>query len=211
MTAVEMKYKFDIKMRDLLRALNHPFTTSEINRFLNEAQLDICKKYIKGFELDENSRQILSVLVKPFSCVVFSTDSSNHINGRYAEISGNILAIVSELVNDSIKVKPVTHDEYSTSIVNPFKVPYSNLVWRMDRNDLRELITDGVVQITKYSGDYIEYPQNINIDTGVNCILPSQIHEDIIDSAVLIAFNIINRTSQILNPQPDKQQKNLLQ
>ena len=67
MTSAEMKYRFDIKMRDVLKAVNHPFTTQDINRFLNEAQLNLVKRYADIFERDEDARKILSVLVKPFS------------------------------------------------------------------------------------------------------------------------------------------------
>jgi hypothetical protein len=205
MTAVEMKYKFDMKLRDLLGALNHPFTTQEINRFLNEAQLDICQQYADKYEIDENARQVLSVYTKPFSYTSFTTDTTNHTNGVYTDtLPSDLLTTVSELVNGSLRVKPITHDEYSQSIRNPFKVPYSELVWRMDRDDKRELITDGTVAITKYSGDYVTLPDDIDIDNGVDCKLTSQVHENVVDRAIEITLNVINRTSQIINPKSNK-------
>lgn len=205
MRAVEMKYKFDMKMRDLLHALNHPFTTHEINRFINEAQLNICRRYADQYEKDENVRQIMSVLVKPFKVTTFTTDTNNFTNGVYADANSQMLnldclSIANELVNNTIKVKPTTHDEYSVNKDNPFKKPYSKLVWRIDRKDLKELITDGTFTITKYSGDYIDYPADIDIDNDVDCILTAQIHEDIVNEAVAIALNVINRTAQMLNP-----------
>jgi hypothetical protein len=195
MTAVEMKYKFDMKLRDLLGALNHPFTTQEINRFLNEAQLDICQQYADKFEIDENARQVLSVYVKPFIHTTFTTDAYSNVNGVYAEtIPANLLTVVNELVNDTVRVKPITHDEYAIATRNPFKAPYSELVWRMDRNDQRELITDGTLVITKYSGDYLVLPDDIDIDNGIDCKLTHQVHENILERGIEIALTVIKRT-----------------
>jgi hypothetical protein len=113
-------------------------------------------------------------------------------------LESDVLNVVSERVNNSndIKIKPMSHDEYIVNIKNPFKKPDSENVWRIDRLDAQELITDGVVVITSYQYDYIKMPPDIDIDNNVDCVLQSQIHEDITDLAVKLALDIINRKLQ---------------
>lgn len=200
MTALEMKYKFDIKMRELLKSLNHPFNTAEVNRMLNEAQLKLVKEYADYFDRNEDVKKILSVLVIPYSTTNI-TPSTTHTNGFVATVPSDVLNIVSEKVNNSnlIKVKPLAHDEYIVNVPNPFKQPDSTNVWRVDMEDKQTLISDGNVQITSYQCNYIRMPNDIQIDGNVDCELQSQIHEDIIDFAIKIALEIINRSLQLNN------------
>jgi len=202
MTAVEMKYKFDIKMRELLKALNHPFNTNEINRLFNEAQLKIVREYADFFDRNEDVRKILSCLVYPYSTSTLAA-STAHTNGFLVTLPTDTLNVVSERVNDSsdIKIKPMSFDEYIVNINNPFKKPDANNVWRLDLLDSQELITDGVVILTSYQCNYIKMPPDIDIDNNVDCILQEQIHEDIVNEAIRIALSIINTTLQ-----PNKQQ-----
>lgn len=205
MRAVDMKYKFDIKLRGLLGALNHPFTTNEINRFINESQLAIVREYADDFEKDENVRQTLSVLTQRYITTTFTTDQTTLPYSYYVTLPSDILSIVSELVNDHIRVKPITHDEYSVNVHNPFKEPSSTLVWRLDIDDKRELITDGSLTLAKYTVDYVTLPPDIDIDAGVDCVLTPQIHEDIVNRAVALAFEVISKTAQVINPKQTKE------
>lgn len=194
MTALEMKYKFEIKMRQLLKSLNHPFNTIEINRLLNEAQLNLVKKYAEMFDSSEDVRKILAVLVKQFSTTTFTTTGA-HVNGKFVTLPSDVYNVVSELANGTIHVKPMSHDEYVVNIVCPFKKPSATLFWRLDRIDAQEIITDGTV-LTSYKCDYIRMPTDINIDADIDCELPASMHEEIIDAAIEIALSIINRQLQ---------------
>lgn len=198
MTALEMKYKFDIKMRELLKSLNHPFNTVEINRIFNEAQLKIVRQYADYFDRNEDVRKILSVLVEAVEVTSFAVGDTCHPNGKLVTLASDNINVVSERVNNSndIKIKPMSHDEYIVNIKNPFKQPDANNVWRIDRLNAQELITDGIVTIESYQYDYIKIPPDINIDTETDCVLPAQIHEDIIDLAIRLALDIINRKLQ---------------
>lgn len=199
MTALEMKYKFDIKMRELLGSLNHPFNTNEINRLLNESQLKIVREYSDYFDRNEDVRKLLSVLVDNYSTSTI-LPSSTHPNAYVVSLP-DLLNVVSEMVNNSndIKVKPFSHDEYIVNINNPFKKPDTNNVWRVDMQDKQILVTDGTLTITSYSCNYIGMPPDIDIDNNVDCVLQSQIHEDIINGAIKIALDIINRRLQTKN------------
>ena len=203
MTALEMKYEFDIKLRDVLKALNHPFTTHEISRFLNGAQLKLVQEYSRHFEENEEVRKVLSVLVDHYSTTTFTTDTTNHTNGKYVTLPGDFIATVSELINGSIRVKPMTLDEYSVNINNPFKEPSTTLVWRLDRDDKHELITNGTVTLTEYEMNYVSIPPDIDIDNSVNCVLSETVQEDIIDKAVQDALIILSRKTQLFNTKSD--------
>jgi hypothetical protein len=201
MTALEMKYKFDIKMRELLKALNHPFTTSEINRLLNEAQLKIVLDYYKHYEQSEEIRKILSALVTPYTTSTFA--AGTHENGYLVTLPTDLVDVLEESVNNILKVKVMTLDEYTINIRNPFKKPFTDtsdstvpgLVWRLDVQDTHELITDGVTQLGHYDINYLKYPPDIDIDNSVDCVLNASIHEDIINLAIQIALEIIARTT----------------
>lgn len=197
MTALEMKYKFDIKMRELLGQLNHPFNTHEINRLLNEAQLIIVKKYADLFDVDEEVRKILAVLVKQFTTTTFTTTGA-HTNGVIVILPSDVYNVVAELANGNIHVKPTSNDEYVVNVPNPFKTPSPTLFWRLDRLDGQEIISDGTT-ITSYSCDYIKMPVDIDVDNYIDCELPASTHEDIVNGAIDIALSIINRQLQTKN------------
>mgnify|MGYP001179655363 FL=1 len=204
MTSAEMKYRFDIKMRDVLKAVNHPFTTQDINRFLNEAQLNLVKRYADIFERDEDARKILSVLVKPFSTETISSYTAFEYTNAFL-VTGlpDFLNVVLERVNKSmtIKVKPMSSDEITVNANNPFKKPDINTVWRLDVENSHVLITDGTLILTSYFCLYIDMPPNIDIDDETKpCVLQEQIHEDIVNNAVQSALNAINRTLQLNKP-----------
>ena len=204
MTALEMKYEFDIKLRDILKALNHPFTTHEVSRLMNKSQLALVREYAKYFEQNEEFRKVLSPLVTPYTVTLFVTDAENHTNGAYVRMPEDLIKVVAELVNGSIAVKPVSLDEYSSNITNPFKKPSSALVWRLDRNDKHELITDGTVTLTSYSMDYIDYPPDIDVDNSIDCVLAGAVHDDIVEGAIKSALIILSRKAQMFNTKSDK-------
>ena len=203
MTALEMKYKFDIKMRELLKSLNHPFNTNEINRLLNEAQLKLVIEYSKFFDRNEDVKKILSILVTNYETTTIAS-STMHTNGYLISLESDTINVVSELVNndETIRIKPMAHDEFIVNLQNPFKKPDSTVFWRIDRVNMQEIITDGTV-LTSYKCDYIRMPTDIDIDNNVDCELQETIHEDIIDGAIRIALEIINR--QLNNNKTTKQ------
>jgi hypothetical protein len=200
MTANELKYEFDIRLREVLKALNIPFTTNEINRFFNEAQLNITLELAKQFEKSEEIRKALSNLVVPLTPVVSLAQSTNHPNGRYVTLATNILKVVEERANVSIHVKPVTLDQYIISTDNPFKQPSAELFWRLDIGGKHELITDGTV-ITSYNMVYLKYPQDIDIDNSITSELAETVHNTLVNEAVNIAKNVIMSQLSLLKPQ----------
>ena len=110
--------------------------------------------------------------------------------------------------NKKVQVVTKTHDEATSELVNPFKRPSKNVVWRLDiskirNNNVVELISE--FDIKEYELRYLKYPkpiivsnlnllypgENLSIDglsTVQNCELNQELHREILDRAVQIAL-----------------------
>lgn len=129
-------------------------------------------------------------------------------------ISENARIISSNVCNNglNITIKPVTHDEFNAQIKNPFKNPDKDVIWRMDiskinNNKVVELISDyNITDTLEYRMRYLKYPkpiilgdlnvlfpgENLTIDgqfTESTSELDKEIHPEILDRAVEMAFN----------------------
>jgi hypothetical protein len=219
MTAVEMREEFKI-LYDKITSFSAPgYNEEEISILLTKAQERVIydlyhplgNKYREGFEETEARRKDLKELVLGTTISTPATTQTNVLpNGTFYDLPTNCLYLISEEVtissNDSclngsrIRVKPITHDEYSINKHNPFKKPYKDLVWRLDySNKVHELITDGTYTISQYHIRYIKRPEPIITDASVtiegiigpnDCELDGSIHRRIIDEAVKIAVGI---------------------
>jgi hypothetical protein len=132
-------------------------------------------------------------------------ESSNKIFGKKAyvcKIPKDTLFITCESVlldNNEVTVYPVSQDELSKIIKNPFRGPTKNRVLRLDiNNDTVELIYEGN-NISKYIIRYIKKPSPIILvdldDLSINekseeseCKLDSSLHRKILDRAVALAL-----------------------
>jgi len=184
--------------------------TIDIEYFLNLAQWELTDNYYKQYENDEKARKVLANLVYNRDLTRTSVSASQvgvHPNGEYWDLSTGLLFVLKEEATLNINscgdtslvpstyqrvtVKPVNMDYYNKHITNAFKKPYEKLVWRMDVTNgdanQHELITDGQ-QIYKYHITYLKEPADISIRTLVNCELMDWVHQDIVDSAVLLAL-----------------------
>lgn len=226
MTANEMKYAWRLKFEAMFELSAPAYDDRQVSFLLSNAQIRIFKqrynplgnKYQKGFEFDEQRRRDLGQFIKSASIsdgnISQSADQTGiHPNGVFYDLPSDFLFNIEENVilsgtSAEIDVLPVKHDYYRANIVNPYKKPYSNLVWRMDisrydhgedggdsftgRTPKRiELITDGTA-ISDYRTRYIIVPPDIVVDSVTpgnqrHCILDDIIHDDIIDEAVQIA------------------------
>ena len=97
-------------------------------------------------------------------------------------------------------VKPITHDEFSINIKNPFKKPsIQRYVWRLDYSENKhELITDSSFSVAKYHLRYLKTLTPIVIGTNtvdgatgpLDCQLNNILHKRIVDEAVRIATGV---------------------
>lgn len=219
MTASEMDQEFLI-LYDKITNFDAPgYTPLEKSIFLTKAQervfLDyynpLGNKYREGYEGSEARRKDLKELTKGITITTPSVSQTQVLpNGVFYDLPADCMYAVSEEVTTAsqdackdgkrIKVKPVTHDEYSININNPFKKPdIKDCVWRLDyQNRIHELVTDGTFNVLSYHLRYIQRLTPIIIGSitvdGVagpqDCKLDPIIHKRIIDEAVKIATGI---------------------
>jgi hypothetical protein len=223
MLANEMKFNFMLKYDALFEFSAPAYDDRQISYLLTAAQNRVfldryyapSDKYKKGFESDEKRRKDLEQLIKTASIgeatIAKVTVTDIHPNGQMVTLPLNFLYPIEESAKLTgsttwIPVKPVRHDEYVANINNPYKKPYSNLVWRMDYSrgtdptgttepatiaKRVELIHDGT-GLADYRVRYLRMPPEIVVDeytpaNQVHCVLDEILHDTIVDEAVKIA------------------------
>jgi hypothetical protein len=224
MTAQEMQYHFELKLNQFYK-IEKVYSSTDVAVFLNLAQDDLInERYSKllgdkgvYFESDEKTRLELGSLIKNQVITSFITSNAAlHPNGVFANLASDFLYSLQEMCvvgysdcnSDSktgiAKVLPVRHDEYVMNIDNPFGQPYNKLVWRMDYGSTgtkkHELIHGVGNTISSYTLRYLRKPTTINILTGVDCELHVNLHEEIVDRAIIIALAMISQLNKNVEP-----------
>ena len=235
MQANDMKFNFQLKYDSLFDFSAPAYDDRQISWLLTTAQnrIFIDKYYApsdkvqKGFEGDEKRRRDLEQLIKQAkypadagadaseTITVSTAQLGVHPNGKFFDLPAGFLyaieetAVTSEIATKEVPVKPVTHDQYIANINNPYKRPYSNLVWRMDYS--RQTVADGTTiassakrtelitnpslaanSISAYRVRYLQLPPAIvvnefNPENQKHCVLDIILHDLIVDEAVKIA------------------------
>lgn len=234
-----MKYQF-LLLYDRVASQNAPgYNNLEISTFLTLAQDELVKsrysgfnKYKTGFEATEKRRKDLGGLIKYVSLSPSSDQTETYPYGVMFDLPstptnkcmfpiqemGTIYSTDPCIGNaNSIPIKPVTHDQYNANINNPFKKPYSDLIWRIDSGISsitgglkHQLIGDSTYQIVSYQLRYIKQPLPIVIPTPnstktiegfsaatqLDCELDSEVHNEVISMAVSKATGITQQQIQ---------------
>lgn len=226
MTVQEFSNLFDIHYNNIAGQSNPDLDVFEKSNYLTTAQLEIVKNYYdslsnrkqKGFESTEKRRRDLNQLVKPYKSSTQVVSSNGiHNTSKFFIIPNETMFIVSEQIKiktndchdgDVIGVKPTTHDEFSTHIKNPFRLPDDSVAWRLDISNIND---QKVVEIIspytslEYQMRYIKYPkpiiledlettypaENLSIDgqtVASTSELNESIHREILDRAVELAL-----------------------
>ena len=222
MTAAEMKSLF-LVLYDKITNLAAPgYEDSEIEQLLNKAQLQFIKsrynpkgnRYNEGVEQTEKRRKDLSELTvsKTLGNSDLSADQTGtHPNGYLFNIPSNLLYTLEEeatiassdsCINGTrISVIPITHDQYTANIRNPFKKPDATVIWRLDLSrdttvaqttKRHELVCASTYTISSYHIVYLKFPRDISITNNISCELDTSVHEEIVDIAVRIATAVTN-------------------
>lgn len=107
------------------------------------------------------------------------------------------------------RVKSVTEDYYNANIKNPYKQPYHEVLWRLDRergninNTLsntnasrHELILFNTATPTNYRISYYRRPKDVDLsDVNDFCELDPVLHMSIADKAVEMMMQTVGRDS----------------
>jgi len=222
MTAAQLKEYFLIGY-DSTTSLSAPtWEDDEISSFLTIAQKKLFEKYYELFETDEKARKVLNYLVVstdiPRATGVYTSQTGVYPNGEFWALPTDLAYSLKEEVTININTcedlslipadwlrvytKPINLDYYSKNVSNPFKKPYSGMVWRVDASNLEGpklhmLITGGTYKVQTYHITYLSYPVDISIIGGVTATLDNVVHQDIVDAAVMLAVKSIAITNQI--------------
>lgn len=205
----EFSIEFDILYNNISSNKAPGLNEYEKSVFLTKAQEQIVTELYSGrnttyssFEETEEQRRYLQSLV---NIVELVPEKSIKIFGKdsyICRIPKDTLFITCEsaiLDGNEVTVYPVSQDELSKIIKNPFRGPNSNRVLRLDsNNDTVELIYKGN-NISKYIIRYIKKPSPIILvdldDLSINekseeseCKLDSSLHRTILDRAVALAL-----------------------
>ena len=208
MNAREMQLSFEIKIGQFANYdFYRPLQSHEIQDHLNEAQEMVQMNLYSEFEKTERVRTELAPLIRNALISTFATGADAHTNGFIASCPTGMMYPILERCNvvytdcnsstgtKQIPVLPITHDEYSLNVNNPYLKPHTDLIWRMDLGATgayykrHELITDGNITLTSYVLRYIKRLTSLDIVSKNTCELDPSVHDNVVDQAVRLALN----------------------
>ena len=207
MNIAEISNEFDYAYNNSFSFSAPPINGYEKSIALTQAQEDIVLAKAVVFEKDERVREQLRSLTIPLKVDFDSEINTNlvaskfHLDSKFFAVPEDVWFLLSEYINDQVRVIPVTHDEFNINKNNPFKKPNANKAWRLDiantvgSDNIREIIYPGV--ISSYTIRYLKKPTPIilenlspyertidNLDVVTECRLSTEIQRDIIELAV---------------------------
>lgn len=211
MTNPEFSIEFDILYNNISSNKAPGLNEYEKSVFLTKAQEQIVTELYSGrnttyssFEETEELRRYLNSLVRTHSCEV-PNGNPNHItyNSYTFKLPEDLLYITYEKCNTitmkEFLVYPVSQDELSKIINNPFRGPSDNRVLRLENgNNTVDIISNDAIEM--YYIRYIKKPNPIILtdledDLSINgiseeseCELDSSLHRTILDRAVALAL-----------------------
>lgn len=186
----------------------------EKSQFLTTAQEQLVLEYYSGrnqygesFEQSEEVRRYLSSLYKTEELKESDVSGLKKLDSKskFYSLPKDLLFITLEEVllegscsNEYINVQPITQDQYSKTINNPFRGPSKNRAIRLDYNsEIVELISSK--EISKYLMKYVSKPEPIiledlegltinGISNKTECNLHPSLHRSILNRAVRLAL-----------------------
>ncbi|NPV12678.1 MAG: hypothetical protein HPY57_12905 [Ignavibacteria bacterium] len=218
MTNLEMLAYFQENIRNLDLDIGIDIPTHEISSCLTLAESLFVEKYYSKFESDEKSRKALSSLVVT-TILTSYTPTLLYKNGTQWLLPNNLKYLLSEsaFINidpdgdvtnifREVPVKPIKLDYYISNIYNPFRIPFYNLVWRLDvsnnsTNLYHILVLPDKATISKYKIMYLSKPLGIDVELNPNgvSLINSEFHKEIVDISIKIFLvrNNLNKDIKI--------------
>lgn len=224
MTTEEFNLEFDLLYSNNAN-VGPGLDTYDKSIFLTMAQDEILNNYYssksnikrEGFEQSEKRRRDLEAIAIPAVSTNPTQNSLNISTNAYNFIlNDNVKFLVNErlkvtstndcLDDTTIKITPITHDEYNIQIDNPFKNPSNKEAWRLDitnsgTSKMVEIIGNGEYVPSEYHYRYLKQPAPIileNLSGGLTingisvkteCEL-QPIARDILNRAVQMALEV---------------------
>lgn len=215
MTNQEFSIEFDILYNNISSNKAPGLNEYEKSVFLTKAQEDIVTELYTGRNGTQNSFEETEELRKYLNALITTSICNQHIENSprmltitnksvVFDIPEDVLFITKErclVAPDSkeVEVYPVSQDELSKILKNPFRGPSKTRVLRLEAtNNIIELISDN--EIISYQIRYIRKPNPIILESLVDgltingeseefeCELDSSIHRTILERAVALAL-----------------------
>lgn len=214
MTNQEFSIEFDILYNNISSNKAPGLNEYEKSVFLTKAQEEIITELYTGrngtqnsFEETEELRRYLNSLIVTAGCPPYSGEDKDFIKvtniSMLFSLPEDVLFITRERVLTStyleVEVYPVSQDELSKILKNPFRGPSKTRALKLDAgHNIIEIIYKG--EISSYSLRYIKKPNPIILvdledDLSINgqseeskCELDSSIHRTILERAVALAL-----------------------
>lgn len=199
MTLEELSNEFDVIINSYDNSQSLVFNEYEKSIYLTKAQEYIIKDLYRNYEGTEELNSYLKTLIKDKT---YPIEDSTNIELDYPD---NFLYILKEYANinttcksnNIVDVLPITQDEYSEVVGNPFRGSKSKVL-RLEENKIK-LITD--LPIISYTMTYLSNPSPIilvDLPNGLTINNESKksttietsesIHREILDKAVQLAI-----------------------
>lgn len=199
MTLEELSNEFDVIVNSYDNSQSLVFNEYEKSIYLTKAQEYIIKDLYRNYEGTEELNSYLKTLIKDKT---YPIEDSTNIELDYPN---NFLYILKEYANinttcksnNIVDVLPITQDEYSEVVGNPFRGSKSKVL-RLEENKIK-LITD--LPIISYTMTYLSNPSPIilvDLPNGLTINNESKksttietsesIHREILDKAVQLAI-----------------------
>lgn len=211
MTLTEFKDEFNFKY-DAASKGGPDIDPYEMSLLLTQAVKDVTDLAILKFEEDEDSRRLVSSIMKYHSSVISDEGVKGGIRKYQVSLPEKLMRILREepelencVAYPEVVVSRI--DEVNTLINNSFKRPNKRKVLKIERNK-GNITVFASERLTKYTITYI--PEIVPIivsdldpgmsieglDVETNTILPAYIHDKIVDVAVARAIRVV-RTNTI--------------
>lgn len=222
MTIEEFSNEFDVKYKALTGEDAPTLNEYEKSLFLTQAQEEIVKELSESFESSAIVRESLRTLIKQ---VLPTEDSAKNLGSNLVvtpyTFPEDCLRVISEYLklynSDSCKeailpVIPITHDEYSDILCNPFRGASSHRALRIDVEKstfqgrivcINLISSRDVLKDYRYVIQYLKIPSPIiledlpdgltirnktskTLDTSIE--IPSILHYQVLNRAVQLAL-----------------------
>lgn len=189
MTIIEMHTKCD----HLMDKAGAPwFNATEKDLFLNMAQLEFVKTRHKDYEVNEQYRQDLFPITRVYSITSLDVNIDSITRFLYT-LAISVTAKDKCGVTYTVPVPPMQWDDYYSSEIDPFNKAeerYPVYITNSDGTN-RYLYIKGIESSNFISGSmtYLINPVELVNDentpaNNVNCIMPEQTHDEIVNIAV---------------------------
>lgn len=195
--AIELQEMFETALRSKDKVKGKLFQTSDMDEFFNQSQTEWLRKMIIAFDTDERAKRLLSPITKEYSVGGQTPIVSDGLywnlyaipDDTYSVVMESIIVTINGSLN-TVKVKPITYDEYLQNINNKYRKPDGTVSWRLNNQNGHSIISI-YNNITDYKLTYLRKPSLININANSLFDFDEEAKNDIVNAAVELAIKSV--------------------